>query len=101
MTMRDFLKRRRNEAALFVLPGILFCVLSATFAYDSFWLNWLSLAALFAGVVAVIVLLYRTPCAQCERPLGSIAARAANGWAKTAHCPVCKTSLDEPLDSPR
>jgi hypothetical protein len=101
MTMRDFLKRRRNEAALFVLPGILFCALSATFAYDSFWLVWLSLAALFAGVVAVIVLLYRTPCAQCQRPLGSIAARAANGWAKIAHCPGCRISLDEPMNSPR
>ncbi len=84
-----------------MLPGILFCVLSATFAYDNFWLNWFSLAAFFAGVVAVIVLLYRTPCAQCRRPLGSIAARAANGWAKTAHCPGCRTSLDEPLKGTR
>ena len=52
MTIRDYLKRRRNKAVLFVLLGIAFCVLSAVFAPDSFWLNWLSLAALFAGLVA-------------------------------------------------
>jgi hypothetical protein len=97
MTIRDFLKRRRNKVVLLVFPGIVFCVLSAVSAPDSFWLNWLSLAALFAGLVAVIVLLYRTPCPQCERPLGSIGARAANGWAKTAHCPHCRVSLDEPM----
>lgn len=101
MTMRDFLKQRRNEAALLVLPGVVFSALSATFAYDSFWVSWLSLATLFAGVVGVIVLLYRTPCAQCQRPLGSIAARAAHGWAKIAHCPGCRISLDEPMNSPR
>jgi hypothetical protein len=100
MTIRDYLKRRRNKAVLFVLPGIAFCVLAAVFAPDSFWLTWLSLAALFAGLVGVIVLLYRTPCPRCQRPLGSIAARAANGWAKTAHCPGCRISLDEPMGSP-
>jgi len=97
MTIRDHLRRRRNRAALFVLPGILFCVLSAAFTPDNFWLTWLSLAALCAGLVAVIVLLYYTPCPQCERPLGSIAARAANGWADTAHCPHCRVSLDDPV----
>jgi hypothetical protein len=101
MTISDYLKRRRNNAVLLVLPGIVFCVLSAVLAPDSFWLNWLSLAALFAGLVAVIVLLYRTPCPRCQRPLGSIGARAANGWTKTAHCPHCRVSLDEPMESPR
>ena len=100
MTTRDYLKRRRNEAALFVLPGILFCVLSAVFAPDSFWLPWLSLAALFVGIVADIVLLYYTPCPQCQRPLGSVAARAANGWAKTAHCPHCQVNLNEQMGTP-
>jgi hypothetical protein len=100
MTIRDHLKRRRNKVALLVLPGVALCVLSAVFAPDSFWLNWLSLATLFAGLVAVIVLLNRTPCPQCQRPLGSIAARAANGWAKTAHCPHCRVSLDEPMGKP-
>jgi len=100
MTIRDYLKRRRNRAVLFVLPGVVFCVLSAVFAPDSFWLNWFSLAALFAGLVGVIVHLSRTPCPQCQRPLGSIAARAANGWAKTAHCPGCRISLDEQMSSP-
>ncbi len=71
MTIRDYLKRRRNKAVLFVLPGVVFCVLSAVFAPDSFWLNWLSLAALFAGLVGVIVQLSRTPCPQCRRPLGT------------------------------
>jgi presenilin-like A22 family membrane protease len=101
MTIRDYLQRRRNKAVLFVLPGIVFCVASAAFAPDSFWLNWLSLAALFAGLVAVIVLLYRTPCPQCQLPLGSIGARAANGWAKTAHCPHCRVNLDETIENPR
>jgi hypothetical protein len=96
----EYLKRRRNNAVLFVLPGIVLCVLSAVFAPDNFWLNWLSLAALFAGLVTVIVLLYRAPCPQCQRPLGSIGARAANGWAKNAHCPHCRVSLDEPMESP-
>jgi hypothetical protein len=99
MTIRDYLRRRRNKAVLFVLPGIVLCVLSAVFAPGSFWLNWLSLAAFFAGLVAVIVLLYYTPCPQCQLPLGAIAARAANGWAKTAHCPHCRVSFDEPLPS--
>jgi hypothetical protein len=99
MTIRDLLKRRRNKAVLFVLPGILFCVLSAVFAPDNFWLTWLSLAALFAGLVSVIVLLYYTPCPQCQRPLGSVAARAANGWAKTAHCPHCRLSLDDSMEN--
>ena len=98
--IRDYLKRRRNNAVLFLLPGIVFCVLSAVFAPDSFWLNWLSLAALFAGLVTVIVLLYRTPCPQCQRRLGSIGARAANGWLKNAHCPHCRVSLDEPMEGP-
>jgi hypothetical protein len=98
MTIRDHLKRRRNKAVLLVLPGIALCVVFAVFAPDSFWLNWLSLAVLFAGLVAVIVLLNRTPCPQCQKPLGSIAARAANGWAKTAHCPHCRVSLDEPMN---
>jgi hypothetical protein len=98
MTTRDYLKRRRNEAVLFVLPGILLCVFSAVFAPDNFWLTWLSLVALFAGHVAVIVLLYYIPCPQCQRPLGSVAARAANGWAKTAHCPHCRVSLDAPIE---
>jgi len=97
MTIRDFLKRRRNEAALFVLPGIVFCVLSTVFAPDEFWFNWLSFAALFAGLVAVLVLLHRVPCPRCQRPLGSIAARAANGWAKSGHCPHCRVSLDESI----
>lgn len=104
MAIRDFLKRRRNEAVLFVLQGIAFCVLAAVFAPDSFWLNWLSLAALFAGLVAVIVLLYRTSCPQCQRPLGSIAARAANGWAKTRRmtpdCPICGR-ISRPSSDPR
>jgi hypothetical protein len=99
MPIRNYLKRRRNNAVLFVLPGIVFCVLSAVFAPDSFWLTWLSLAALLAGLVTVILLLYRTPCPQCQRPLGSIAARAANGWAKNAHCPHCRVSLEEPIKS--
>src|ERR1019366_10374113 len=100
MTIRDYLKRRRNKAVLFVFPGILFCVLSAVYAPDSFWLTWLSLAAFFAGIVAVIVLLYYTPCPQCQRPLGSVAARAANGWTKTAHCPHCRVNFDEPMETP-
>jgi hypothetical protein len=94
MTIREYLMRRRYKAVLLVLPGVAFCVLSAVIVPDSFWLNWLSLAALFAGLVAVIMLLYRTPCS-----LGSIAARAANGWAKTGHCPGCRISLDEPMGS--
>jgi cell division protein FtsW (lipid II flippase) len=98
MTIRDHLKRRRNKAVVLVLPGIALCVVFAVFAPDSFWLNWLSLAVLFAGLVAVIVLLNRTPCPQCQKPLGSIAARAANGWATTAHCPHCRVSLDEPMN---
>ncbi len=98
MTIRDHLKRRRNEVVLLVLPGIALCVLSAVFVPDSFWLIWLSLAALFAGLVGVIVLLNRTPCPQCQRPLGSIAARAANGWAQTAHCPHCRVNFDEPMN---
>jgi presenilin-like A22 family membrane protease len=97
MTIRDYLRRRRNKAVLFVLPGVVFCVLSAAFTPDSFWLPWLSLAALCAGLVGVIVLLYYTPCPQCELPLGSIATRAANGWADTAHCPHCRVSLDDPV----
>ena len=97
VTIRDYLKRRRNEAVLLVLPGIVFCVLSAVFAPDSFWLNWFSLAALFLGLVAVIVLLHRMPCPQCQGRLGAIGARAANGWAKSAHCPHCRVSLDEPM----
>src|SRR5579859_6578750 len=97
MTIRDYLKRRRNQVALLVLPGVVFSVLSAIFAPDSFWLNWLSLAALFAGLVAVIALLYRTPCPRCQHALGSIGARAANGWAATAACPHCRVSLDEPM----
>jgi hypothetical protein len=97
MTIREYLRRRKNRAILLVFPGIVFCVLSAAFAPDSFWLNWFSLAALFAGLVAVIALLYWTPCPQCQRPLGSIGARAANGWLKTAHCPHCRVSLDEPV----
>ena len=28
MTIRDYLKRRRNRAVLFVLPGIVFCASS-------------------------------------------------------------------------
>jgi hypothetical protein len=97
MTIRDHLKRRRNTAVLLLLPGIVFCVVSAVLTPDSFWLNWLSLASLFAGLVAVIVLLNRMPCPQCQRSLGLIGARAANGWAKTAHCPHCRISLDEPM----
>jgi hypothetical protein len=97
MTIRDYLKRRRNKAVLLVLPGIACCVLSAVFAPDSFWLNWLSLAAFFAGLVGVIVPMNRTPCPECRRPLGSIAARAAYGWALTAHCPHCRVNLDEPM----
>jgi hypothetical protein len=100
MTIRDHLKRRRNKAVLLVVPGIALCVLSAVFAPDSFWLNWFSLAVFFAGLVAVILLLNRTPCPQCLRPLGSIAARAAYGWVKTAHCPGCRVSLDEPMANP-
>jgi hypothetical protein len=99
MTIRDYLKRRRNEAVLFVIPGIVSCVLAELFVPDSFWLVWLSFAALFAGLVAVIVLLNRTPCPKCARPLGSIAARAANGWAKIAHCPGCRISFDEPMEN--
>lgn len=101
MTIRDQLRRRRNKAVLFVLPGVVVCVLSAIMAPDSFWLTWLSLAALFAGLVAVIVLLHRAPCPQCRLPLGSVGARAANGWAKAAHCPHCRVSLDEPMESAR
>jgi hypothetical protein len=97
MTIRDYLRQRRNKAALLVLPGIVFCVLAAAFAPDNFWLNWFSLAAFFAGLMSVIVLLYRTPCPRCHRLLGSIAARAANGWAKTAYCPNCRTNLDESM----
>lgn len=97
MTIRDYLKQRRNKAVLLVLPGIVFCVLSAVFAPGSFWLNWFSLAAFLAGLVAVIVLLYYTPCPQCHRPLGSIAARAANGWARIAHCPHCRVNFDEAI----
>ncbi len=62
MPIRDYLKRRRNGGVLFVLPGIVLCVLSAVFAPGSVWLNWLSVAALFAGFATVIALLYRTPC---------------------------------------
>jgi hypothetical protein len=97
MTIRDHLKRRRNKAMLLVLPGVAVCVISAVLGPESFWFSWLSLAALFAGLVAAIVVLYRTPCPQCQTPLGSIAARAANGWAKTAHCPGCGVSLDQPM----
>lgn len=100
MRMRDYLKQRRNEMALLVLPGIIFCVLSAIFAHDSVWLIGFSLATLLAGMGAIIVLMPRTPCPQCELPLGSVAARAANGWAKDPRCPHCKVSLDEPMQSP-
>lgn len=81
--------------ALLVLPGIVFCVLSAKYAPGSFWLNWLSLAALFAGILAIILLMRRTPCPRCALPLGAVAVRAAGGWA-TGHCPHCKVSVNAP-----
>jgi hypothetical protein len=98
MTIRDYVRQRRNRAALFVLPGIVFCVLAAVFTPNSFWLNWLSLAVFFAGLMTVIVSLYRTPCPLCQQPLGFIAARAAGGWAKSAHCPHCRSSLDAHIE---
>jgi hypothetical protein len=100
MTIRDYLKRRRNEMVQLVLPGIVFCVLSAVFVRGSFWLNCYSLATLLGGIVASIVLMRGTPCPKCQVPFGSLASRAANGWAKTAHCPNCGVSLDEPMGSP-
>ena len=96
VTIRDYLKRQRNKMAVLVLPGIVFCVLSAIYAPGSFWLNWLSLAALFAGLVAIILLMRRTPCPRCGLPLGAVAARAASGWA-TGHCPHCKVSINAPM----
>ncbi len=85
--------------ALLVLPGIVFCVLSAMYAPGSFWLNWLSIAALFAGIVAIIVLMRRTPCPRCGLPLGAVAARAAVGWVRRGHCPHCKVSINAPVSA--
>ncbi len=98
MTIRDYLKRQRNKKALLVLPGIVFCVLSAVYAPGNFWLNWLSLAAVFAGLVAIILLMRRTPCPRCGLELGAVAARAAGGWATTGHCPHCKVSINAPMN---
>jgi hypothetical protein len=98
VTIRDYLKRQRNKRALLVLPGIVFCVLSAMYAPGNFWLNWLSLAALFAGLVAIIVLMRRTPCPRCGLPLGAVAVRAAGGRATTGHCPHCKVSINAPMN---
>jgi hypothetical protein len=97
VTIRDYLKRQRNKMALLVLPGIAFCVLSALYAPGSFWLNWLSLATLFVGFVAIIVLMRRTPCPRCALPLGAVAARAAGGWGRRGHCPHCKVSINAPM----
>ena len=97
MTIRNHLKRLRNKRALLVLPGIGCCVLSAMYAPGNFWLNWLSLAALFAGMVAIILLMRRTPCPRCGLPLGAVAARAAGGWVTTGHCPHCKVSINAPM----
>jgi hypothetical protein len=98
VTIRDYLKRQRNKTALLVIPGIAFCVLSAMYAPGSFWLNWLSLATLFAGFVAIILLMRRTPCPRCGLPLGAVAARAAGGWARRGHCPHCKVSINAPMN---
>ena len=96
VTIRDYLKRQRNKRALLLLPGIVFCVLSAMYAPGNFWLNWLSLAAVFAGLVAIILLMRRIPCPRCGLPLGAVAARAAGGRA-TGHCPHCKVSINAPM----
>ena len=101
MTIREYLKRRGNRMVLVVLPGIIFWYLSAKFAPASFWLNWLSLLVLFAGVVAVFVLMGRTPCPRCHRPLGKAAGSAANlFWRFDVHCPHCGVSVDEQMDNP-
>ncbi len=83
--------------ALLLLPGIVFCALSAMYAPESFWLNWLSLAVLFAGFVAIIQLMRRTPCPRCGLPLGAVAVRAAVGWTTTGYCPHCKVSINAPM----
>jgi hypothetical protein len=86
---------------LLILPGVILCILSAGFAPDSFWLTWFSLAALFAGMVALIALMRRTPCPKCNFPLGYLASRVASGWAKRgACCPHCRVSLDDPMIVP-
>ena len=95
MTIRHHLKRRRNKLAFWILPGAVLCVFSGMFAPDSFWLIWLSLAALFAGLVVVIVQMNRTPCPECRVPMGVFAARAANGWVRRgAECPSCRVNID-------
>ena len=84
-----------------VLPGALFCILSQIFVANNFWVNWFSLATLLAGTVAIIVLMYRTPCPKCQRPLGTAAGKAAIPlWKFDVRCIQCGVSMDEPMGDP-
>jgi len=86
---------------LAVLPGVALCYVSAHFAPGNFWLNWFSLLVLFAGVVALIVLMRRTPCPKCRQPLGHAAAKAAVMlWRFEARCAHCGVNVDEAMQGP-
>jgi hypothetical protein len=98
MTIRGYLQRRwiRSWLALIVLGAIFGISMEFVAKSGALW-NFLRL---FAAIVFIWTNwnLYRTPCPNCSKPLGTTAFFIVSGvGAMTYKCPHCGISLDKQM----
>lgn len=108
MTIRDYIKRRVRNLALFLaLPYATLQILRVVILYhpDAFPRKVSIFVLMFTDYRVLCVVLAwfalrvtTTPCPRCSRPLGAAVA-VLWGSRKVHRCPNCRVSLDEPAEA--
>jgi hypothetical protein len=98
MTIRGYLMRRwiGSMAGYLVVASVV--GVAGRAMRENSWLFYL-LATLGIFVAAAIIYnLYRTPCPNCRKSMGSAALWIERGWIDNInHCPECGVSLDKQM----
>src|ERR1700721_1439616 len=98
MEISDYLQQRAKRHTYWYMASFIPMAVVLMFNLNSFSFIFGSLVVMFGALITLMLLSSRAPCPRCSLPLGMWATWLGKP-KRDYHCPHCKVSIDEPMDS--